>query len=66
MPREIELFGLLLPTLLPLFVGCILLQWVLDNVLSRLGLYPGIWHPALLRLSLFVCLFGLLGLAVYG
>jgi len=65
MPREIELFGLLVPTLLPLFLGCVLLQWALDALLTQLGLYRHAWHPALLRLSLFVCIFGLLSLAVY-
>lgn len=66
MPREIAFCGLLMPTLLPLFMGCILLHWGLDTLLARTGLYGHVWHPALLRLSLFVCLFGLLGLAVYG
>ena len=65
MPREIAVFGLLIPTLLPLFVAAIALQWSLDRLLTRLGVYRFVWHPALLRLSLFVCLFGLLGLAVY-
>lgn len=65
MPREIAFSGLLMPTLLPLFIGCILLQWGIDTLLTRAGLYAHIWHPALLRLSLFVCLFGVLGLLIY-
>lgn len=65
MPREIAVFGLLMPTLLPLFIGSILLQWGLDTLLARLGLYAHVWHPALLRISLFVCLFGVFGLTVY-
>lgn len=66
MPRELDLFGLLVPTLLPILLLCIGLQWALDHGLTRLGFYRHVWHPALLRLSLFVVLFGLLGLAVYG
>lgn len=65
MPREVDLFGLLMPSLLPLFVACLLAQWGFDSLLARSGLYNHAWHPALLRLSLFVCLFGGLGLLVY-
>lgn len=65
MPREIDVFGLLMPSLLPLFVLCLLAQWSIDTLLARTGVYNHVWHPALLRLSLFVCLFGVLGLLVY-
>lgn len=65
MPREIVVSGLLMPTLLPIFIFCIFAQWGIDALLSRLGLYDFVWHPALLRLALFLSLFGLLGLMVY-
>lgn len=65
MPRELELFGFFLPTLLPIFLFAFGLQWLLDNLLGRLGLYSRVWHPALFRFSLFVCIFGALGLALY-
>ncbi|GAC1620104.1 MAG: DUF1656 domain-containing protein [Nevskia sp.] len=65
MPREIELLGFYLPTLLPLFLLAIGLQWGLDTLLARLGVYSRVWHPSLFRFSLFVCLFGALGLALY-
>lgn len=65
MPREIDCFGLLVPTLLPVFIACIGLQWALDTLLTRLGAYRNAWHPALLRLALFGCLFGLLSLFIY-
>ncbi len=41
------------------------LQWLLDGLLGRLGVYSRVWHPALFRFSLFVCIFGALGLALY-
>jgi hypothetical protein len=63
--REVELFGFYLPTLLPIFVAAFGLQWLIDSALGRLGFYARIWHPALFRFSLFVCLFGALGLAWY-
>lgn len=65
MPREIELFGFFLPTLLPIFLFAFGLQWLLDNLLGRLGVYGRVWHPSLFRFSLFVCLFGALGLVLY-
>ena len=65
MPREIELLGFYMPTLLPMFVLAFAAQWVIDSVLARLGFYAHVWHPSLFRFSLFVCLFGAMGLAFY-
>jgi len=65
MTREIALFGFFMPTLLPLFVLAFALQWGIDSALGRLGFYVHVWHPSLFRFSLFVCLFGAMGLAVY-
>ncbi|BDG10649.1 DUF1656 domain-containing protein [Anaeromyxobacter paludicola] len=65
MPREIELFGLLLPTLLVAFHVAAVAFWLLDRALARAGLYRFVWHPGLFRVSLLTALFGLLGLAIY-
>lgn len=62
MPLEISIAGALLPGLLLVFIGCLLLMWLLDTVIGRLGLYRYALHPPLVRLSLFVCLFGAAGL----
>lgn len=58
MPRELALFGILIPTLLPVFLASLLLQLLLDRVLGVAGVYRRAWHPALLRLALLVCIFG--------
>ncbi|QGZ41739.1 uncharacterized protein DUF1656 [Pseudoduganella flava] len=58
MPRELSIFGILIPTLLPLFLASALLQGVLDRLLVATGIYRRLWHPALARLALFVCIFG--------
>ena len=42
-----------------------LVQATVNRVLVRFGFYELTWHPALFRVSLFVCLAALLGLAVY-
>lgn len=65
MPRELAIFGVLIPTLLPLFIASMALQGLADRALGRLGVYRLVWHPALLRLCLFVCIFAALVLTLY-
>jgi hypothetical protein len=57
MLREIGLFGALVPSLLLYFLTTIPLFLALDRLASPLGLYRIVWHPPLVRLALFVCLF---------
>ena len=57
MLREIGLFGALVPSLLLYFLLAIPLFLALDRLVSPLGLYRIVWHPPLVRLALFVCLF---------
>jgi hypothetical protein len=65
MPRELSVFGLLIPTILPLFVASLLLQAVLDTVLGHIGAYRRLWHPALARFCLLACIFGGLTITFY-
>lgn len=65
MPREISFFDAYIPTLLLLVLVAGALALVADRLLVRIGLYGLVWHPALFRVSLFVCLAALLGLSVY-
>ncbi|WP_040261271.1 DUF1656 domain-containing protein [Pseudomonas massiliensis] len=65
MPREIAFHGVYMPALTLLLLAAIALAWVLDRALASLDLYRWFWHPALLRLSLFFCVFGALALTVY-
>ena len=62
MPHEISIGGALMPGLVAVFLGCLLLMWLLDTAIGRLGLYRYVLHPSLVRLALFVCLFGAAGL----
>jgi hypothetical protein len=57
MLREISLFGAGVPSLLLYFLATIPLFLVIDELASPLGLYRVVWHPPLVRLALFVCLF---------
>ena len=65
MPREIAFHGLYMPSVSVLFLIAMGLAWALDRLLSGFDLYRFFWHPALLRLSLFACIFGALALTVY-
>ena len=60
MLREIALFGALAPTLLLYFLASILLFVIVDRLITRAGAYRLFWHPPLVRLGLFVCVFSLL------
>lgn len=65
MPREISLFGAYVPTLLLLTFLSGFITIAADRLLARIGLYDFVWHASLFRVSLFVCVLGILGLAVY-
>lgn len=65
LPREVDFYGVLLPGVLPVFLAAVLLQLVLDAALSHVGAYRHSWHPSLVRLSMFVCIFSALLVALY-
>ncbi len=65
MPREISFFDAYVPTLLLAVLLAGALALALDRILSWLGLYNLVWHPALFRVSMFTCIAALLGLAIY-
>ncbi len=65
MPREIAFHGVYMPTMTLMFLLAAGVTWALDRFLSSLDVYRFFWHPALLRLCLFVCIFGAMALTVY-
>ena len=60
MLREIALFGALVPSLLLYFLAAILLFVIIDQFVSRLGIYRLFWHPPLARFGFFLCVFSTL------
>ena len=56
MTYELDIFGVLVPTLLLWSVLAYALARIISKLIARTGLYPRIWHPALFDFSLFVCL----------
>ncbi|MEO8780201.1 MAG: DUF1656 domain-containing protein [Rhodanobacter sp.] len=65
MPRDMAVFSLLVPSLLSIFLGCVAVFIALDLLLSRVGLYRHVWHPALFRASLFTTLFAAIGMLLH-
>ena len=62
MTYEIDLFGVLVPSLVLWSVIAYLLARIISKLIARVGLYRWIWHPALFDFALFVCLVtGLVG-----
>jgi len=57
MLREIGLFGALVPSVLFYLLATIPLFLVIDRLASPLGAYRLVWHPPLVRLAVFACLF---------
>jgi len=64
MPRELTLLDALVPTLFVMFILSVILHSILETLFGRLGLYRHVWHPPLFRISIFACIFGVLGLLV--
>ena len=63
--REVNILGLLMPGLIPLFFVCLAVVWRLDKFLARRKLYAWTMHPPAFRVALFVALFSLAGLLMY-
>jgi len=65
MPRELDLLGVYVPSLLAVLLLSVALFWVLDGVIARSGVYRWVWHIDLFRLALFVIMFATLGNCLY-
>ncbi len=58
MTAELSLYGLYVPTLLPLSIFALVCTRVLGKLLMRVGFYRLVWHPALFEFALFFILLG--------
>ncbi len=65
MPRDIVLFGFVMPVVVPLFFLSIALMVPVERLFRNLKVYAHVAHPALFRLAVLVVIFCLMGLAVY-
>ena len=55
---EIDIFGVLVPSLLLWFIIAYVLLALVRAGLERTGIYRAVWHRALFDLAVFVCLLG--------
>ncbi|MHC2335385.1 DUF1656 domain-containing protein [Bradyrhizobium sp. USDA 4454] len=56
MKYQLDLFGVLVPTLLLWTVVAYAFERLISKHIARIGLYRWIWHPALFDFALFICL----------
>jgi uncharacterized membrane protein len=56
MKYELDLFGVIVPSLLLWSVLAYVLLRIAGKLVARAGLYRRIWHPALFDVALYVCL----------
>lgn len=63
MKYDLDLFGVIVPSLLLWSVLAYVLARLISKVLARAGLYRHVWHPALFDFALFICLVTSLALA---
>ena len=56
MKYELDLFGVLVPSLLLWSVIAYVLLRIASKLIARAGLCRRIWHPALFDVALYVCL----------
>ena len=55
MTYQLDLFGVVVPSLLLWGVLAYALARVVSRLMGRVGLYRHIWHPALFDFALYVC-----------
>ena len=53
---ELDLFGVLVPSLVLWSVIAFVLARLISKLIARAGLYRQIWHPALFDFALYICL----------
>jgi hypothetical protein len=56
MKYQLDLFGVLVPSLLLWSVLAYVLARGVSKVMGRVGLYRYVWHPALFDFAVYVCI----------
>jgi hypothetical protein len=57
MKYQLDLFGVIVPSLLLSAVVAYVLARIVSWLIARAGLYRHVWHAALFDFALYVCLF---------
>jgi hypothetical protein len=58
MTYELDLFGVIVPSLLLWSVLAYVLMHIVSKLVARAGLYRHVWHAALFDFAIYVCLVG--------
>ena len=59
------MMGIYFPSLLVALLFTMPVYWTIDGLLAKAGLYRWVWHIDMFRLSLFIVMFGCIGLYMY-
>ncbi|MGY2197983.1 DUF1656 domain-containing protein [Pseudomonas gingeri] len=63
--REFVLGGVYVPLMTLIFFVAAGLAWGIGALAATSNVYRLFWHPALVRVSAFTCIFGALALGIY-
>ncbi|MNU38676.1 hypothetical protein D3C71_273530 [compost metagenome] len=63
--REIAFGGVYVPVMTYVFFVAGAVAWSLGLLVSQRDAYKLFWHPALVRVSAFTCIFGAMSLVIY-
>ena len=56
MKYQLDLFGVIVPSLLLWSVLAYVLARIVSKIIARVGLYRHVWHAALFDFAIYVCL----------
>lgn len=65
MLREFAFGGVYVPVMTVIFFLAGAVAWGAGVLLSKTKIYRLFWHPALVRVSVFTCIFGAMALGIY-
>jgi hypothetical protein len=64
MSADINIYGVYLPTLGVIALGCFFLNAILRRVLGYVGFYRLVWHRPLFDTAMYFCLLGVITLSL--
>ena len=63
--REVNILGVLIPGLIPLFCISVVLLWIFEKVFRFFKVYAKVAHPPFFRICVFTIIFCCCGILVY-
>jgi hypothetical protein len=64
MSADVNIYGVYMPTLGVIALGCFFLNAILRRVLAYIGFYRLVWHRPLFDTAMYFCLLGVITLSM--